>query len=578
MPTTNPPEQTCYPAVRHSDGMINRSVRGRLGLLLVSLAVAVGVVFGLIGYLRAHRSVPDAIYDSLNLFSGSFSTTGSHVPWTLEVARISALAATFGGVAAVLVAFGHDRIDALRAILYRKHVVIAGGGANGALIALTFRQHGSHVVLIDGTVDDAMAVVVRDAGVRLVRQPGAADYNPTPVLLASARRARAVVVATGDDARNALIIKRIAATQPPPRSCLAFSDDLATCELFRESIGFGSHIKAGHHYGIDFFNLHENVAQDHVRRLIAQATQAKRRILTVAVIGSSDLAVAVLLQLRRQARAAPLNPLSVKVVLVHSATTDWLTGLQDLWPELVSAAGWSIDTTASHPDSARMASDIIAATGGAPDQAFVVGEPDAMSFHIAAKLSERFPTTVWVDGASAISEVVAENLPRLRLVDVKDEGLRPDLVEDSVVRLLARAAHEWYLAGNEAAGSAGGTTGSWDQISEDMQDDNVRQVTFLRDEFDRANFVILRRSRTRNDPSSPPPQRLIEEIAVKEHERWWANKRRLNAEHPDMKEWSALDVDAKRKDIEAVARFPQIVASIGYVLVPKDAWSPYEEV
>ena len=168
---------------------------------------------------------------------------------------------------------------------------------------------------------------------------------------------------------------------------------------------------------------------------------------------------------------------------------------------------------------------------------------------------------------------------RRRLVDVVEEGVRPDLVEDDVNRQLGRAAHAWYLA-QEAATPARpvATTAAWEDLDPETQADNVAQVEHIRAELEADGFVLERWNAERQSASLPSD--IVKRVAISEHGRWmgarqsrgWTLGERSAAgiQHPDLKPWEALDPVAQSKDLEAVRRFPQLVASAGYQVVQQD--------
>ena len=537
---------------------------------LVTLALALG----LIGYARDRPSSGlDDLYFTLILFAGSYTPVKGGVPPVLEVARLSAFAAVSSGVLAVLAEVGSSRIMAVKARFARDHWVVVGLGDEGLALCTSFRERGRRVVGVDLELDPVRTAPLAESGVLLVRADARDSRQHARFGL---RRARALLAAAGADHVNA-DVARTAAASRTDLACLAYADDLALCELLRSTAGFGRSDSGRPR--LDFFNVYENVAQDLARDLLA-GTSSDVPVRAV-VVGTSQLGLAFVLQVRRQALAAPFSVTPVEITVLDAQAGEVVPRWVSEWPELIATEGWSLFASDVLVDDPVALAERALFEGTGPQHVYVCSEPTARSLQAAVRTSRSVPTTAWAAGARTMTQLLGPGLPLLRLVDVVEEGRRPDLVEDDVRRQLGRAAHDWYLAREaRSAGRPVRTTERWEDLDADRQADNVAQVEHLRERLEAHGYQLQRRSAGRAEVVLPAP--LVEELAEAEHERWAAARRAKGWTHgpkddearchPDLVAWERLDDTARSKDLDAVARFPQVVASVGYQLVTGSGW------
>src|SRR5918992_2595484 len=105
--------------------------------VLFLLALALGIA-GFRRYFDAvgeERSLADVVYLALRLFPLESGDVAPPVPWELNVARFLAPAVALSAALQALAAVFSEQLQALRARLWRGHVVVCGLGEKGQLVA-----------------------------------------------------------------------------------------------------------------------------------------------------------------------------------------------------------------------------------------------------------------------------------------------------------------------------------------------------------------------------------------------------------------------------------------------------------
>ena len=155
---------------------------------------------------------------------------------------------------------------------------------------------------------------------------------------------------------------------------------------------------------------------------------------------------------------------------------------------------------------------------------------------------------------------------------------------------LAEAAHAAYCAEAEARGENPIDNASmrpWGQLSDDLRDANRAQVA---DIPVKLRFLGYELATSHGLPalSIKMTDRQVEEMAVREHDRWIAERSRngwtygaqrdnARKRHPLMIPWANLDEADKEKDRDTIRNLPQLVAKAGFHVRPIEE-TPLSEI
>jgi voltage-gated potassium channel Kch len=557
-----------------------RTTRARAGaraadlepLLLPAAAVAVW----LLGYwgersLTAEHVAPlDAAYRALQLFFMESGAEPGPIPWQIHVARI--LAPLVLGYAAVrgLLLLARGEAARWRArLLARSHVVVVGESPTAQAVAAEARASFPMAVLVGSES------VRGSGGQALPAFPGPVTDE---LALAQARpdRARHVVVATGDDARNleAMAAVQRAIARAPRRPVVHV--ELADGALWRELHGLALGTD-GDRAPVEFFNLADREARvllDAVADLIDGAGADVEVV--VSVDERSELALVSHLARRRAAAGA-----SARVTLLGDDAEAQRERLLESLPWLRDVARVAtLDPDALDAEYGRL--------GRSPVVLILHAEaaPGLTRATLVARHVRDATVAVAVSDPAMRDALAAASLKlgAMRLVPTQADALGAALFGESAIELIARAKHDDYVARALAEGDSPRDNPSlvpWERLPESLRESNrlfARSVAAKLSEVG-ARIAPLRGSA---EGELVLDDARLEELARSEHDRWMAD---LEAEgwrhtsgpkdaerklHPLLVPWEQLSEPERDKDRDSYRALPVVLARAGYEVVPPE--------
>jgi voltage-gated potassium channel Kch len=211
--------------------------------------------------MNAPSGLLSLVYLSLQLFVLQSGALAPPLSWELEVARF--LAPGVAGYTAVR-AFAHAlrrQLQALRASLYRNHVVIAGLGKRGMLLAEGFYRRGERVIVIESDETNDFIPLCTALGIPVLE--GDARQAQT-LQLAGIRRAAHLFAVGSDDGTNAEIAVRArtlcTGRREAPLTCHLHLVHPVLCELLREREL--SDVDSDRGARFEFFNIFDTGARE----------------------------------------------------------------------------------------------------------------------------------------------------------------------------------------------------------------------------------------------------------------------------------------------------------------------------
>ena len=551
---------------------------------LALLALFVGVwLLGAWGFLelRTGSDTPlDAAYNAIQLFFLESGPLEGTTPNSLHFVRFAA--PMLLGYAAVrgLLLLARGQVARWRTrLLARGHVIVVGESATASGVAAAARGQAS-VVMIGAGLDHGSE---------------ASDHTSFPgpvtdeVAISRARpdRARHVVVATGDDARN---LESMSAVQRALRRAARRPNvhvELLDATLWRELHGLALSA-AGGHAPVEFFNLADREA----RALLEAVEDALARVgpQAPAVVAADERFEVPLVSHLVRRVSVPSGPVPI-VLLAHGwhQQRDRLFALLPWLRTATTITGVEPDELPSLPG------------GGELDRASValVGHAQAApALALATPVARRTSETVVAVAVSdpALPDALADaGLPLglMRLVPTREDALGTALFGESAIELIARAKHEDYVAQEVAKGETRETNAAlvgWTELPESLRDSNrefARSVSVKLGEVG-ARIVPVRGRHAGGELPLDPVR--LEELARGEHQRWFDERvasgwkftsgpkdieRKLS---PVLIPWEELSEPERDKDRDGYRALPTLLARAGYevVVAPDDAAAPSE--
>jgi voltage-gated potassium channel Kch len=530
------------------------------------------------------RSALDNLYKALQLFwlqSGDVHP----VPLALQVARFGAPAIAGYAAGKAIAIVLRDQFLLLHArFLIGRHVLIAGLGATGFRLATTLHESGIRVVAIDSNPSNAFTAGCRERGIPVVTGDAA---DPTVLRNARIGRAKELVVACGEDSVNLDVLVSSGTLRQENRglSVYVHLDDTRLSRALRTG-ALGSPTLAAER--IDFFSL-----ADLAGRMIvdAYAPTDEHMILDAGdwrqVIIIGDDAVAESLVLHTARRWGVASPRSICITVVGTTAVSLVDNLVRVHPILATICELRAVQVTERELEPRLA-NIFKEVGTRLAAAYVSipRESDALALALTvhAHRMTRAPVVVVVQdedgGVGSLLNGYARVFPDLFVYGILNRTVTTDLAEHRSDETIARAMHEEYVHRQRKLGITAASNAAlvgWDELPDSLKDSNRRFAAGIADKLRQAGCVVV------SDPLAAAESVVfsfsaeeIEELAIKEHERWvedalhdgWRitsdgkdSERRL---HPSLVGWDELSDDEQEKDRHAVRKIPGFLAQAGF--------------
>jgi hypothetical protein len=425
---------------------------------------AAAVVLGWIGFWKHFaavgepRSPLDIAYTTLQLFTLESGSVSGPVPWELEIARVLApVAAGFMAVKALAVLFREEfRVFWLR--FRSDYVVICGLGRKGLLLARAFRELGDRVVVVEKDEGNDMIGPCRDDGA-IVTVGDARD----PHLLRRIRveRAKLVISVCGDDGVNAEVAVRtreIAERTDSRVKGYIHIVDPRLCTLLRLR-GLSESEEEG--FRLEYINFFEIGARQ-LLDLYSPLDRAEAEPQHVLLIGLGVFGETLLIELARRWRSEGLSDGScLPVTVIDIVAQERTNSLKIRYPRLDSICDLEalpLDVNSPGFEEGRFLDD---GNGrGKVTCAYVCLDDDPSALSTALTLHHRLrgrqvPIVVRMAYEGGLGTLLArrgasaeyENLHAFGLLE---KTCKPDLLEEGIRDVLARAIHEHYVEKREA--------------------------------------------------------------------------------------------------------------------------------
>jgi TrkA-N domain/RyR domain len=528
--------------------------------------------------------ISDIAYETLRLFSLDVNLDVDHAKTLpLQIARFAApLLVVLTTLQAVIVLF-YGRWLLARAQLYRGHVVIAGYGRKGRLLARQFINERRRLVIIEQNEDNPFLESLPGQGVPVVKGDAAEQAQ---LRLARVHRASVLICLTGDDRTNAQVAfaaQSLAVRRGSrPLDCLVYIVDPRLCALLTEQ-----ELESA---DADLFRLHFfNPFDRGAAILLDESTPFGKREPRLLVVGFGPLSQSFMVQAVQAWSETGRTDEVLSITLVDRDAEERVQALAANYPAVAKRcrmAGLSID-----PGSARFEEGAFlfdAAGDVAFTRAYVLLRDESEALAAALTLlsrlgGRRLPISLAMEQENRLLEILrsreqASGAPiELRTFGLLDRVLQPGLLLGTTTEILARAIHEEYVRDQARRGETPATNPSmapWDELAEDLKESNRHQAEHIGAKLREVGCFVAPRTDW-DEPLFQFTPDEIETLARIEHQRFvderlsqgWKSgpvKDVAKKISPYLVSWQEIDEPTRELDRNAVRNLPVLLAKVGF--------------
>jgi voltage-gated potassium channel Kch len=532
-------------------------------------------VLGLLGFTRYQQAggalepLATRVYRSLQLFVLESGSVSGAVPWELQVARFAAPLVAAYAIAHALAAVFREQVEAVRLQFVRDHVVVAGLGRKGRLLAQALLRRGDRVVVIEADAGNSELDAVRATG-GLVVVGDARDAETQR--RAKLGRASHLAVLCGDDATNIEIAARAREEAGGRRSgslqCVVHLVDPDLCLLLctEELERYGQAPVR-----FDFVNVYSAAAQALLRTHppFPQDDNVAQR---VVVVGAGPTARHVLVALARA--WATRNPRAGRRLAVTVVGPD---------PQALATLGQRHPELDRFADLQAAAAPAAAVAEQAPAVVYVCPDDDAAAMASALELRGLLvgrPTRVVVvlEQRSGLGRLLQDaprvaGGPSLATFGLLDETCQPDVLLTGTTEILAQALHRVYRDAHAGAADVeDAALRPWSDLPESLRESNRDHAAHVAVKLAAIGHTIgpLIDWDAAQRPFSADE---VETMALLEHDRWVTERRRAGWQRgprdlrrhttPYLVPWEQLSDEVRDQDRVFVRQLPSLLASVG---------------
>ena len=517
----------------------------------------------------------DIAYETLRLFSLDVSMDVDHdknLP--LQIARFAApLLLVLTTLQALIVLF-YERWLLVRARRYRGHVVIAGYGKKGRLLAKQFLRERRRVVIIERDEDNPFLKALPGRGVPVVTGDAA---EPAQLRRARVERASVLVCLMGDDRTNAQVAfaaQELAGRRPGrPLDCLVYIVDRRLCTLLTEQELESADADP---YRMHFFNPFDRGA----RILLDESAPfevAGNGGPHLLVVGFGPLSQSFVVQAVYAWMEAGRPGESFGITLIDRDAEERLRALKVHYPSLAhhcEVQGLSLDPGSPGFEEGAFLFD---EKGGlAFTKAYILLGDESAALDAALTLlgvldGRRLPIYLAIEQESRLMDSLrsreqASGAPiELHAFGLLDRVLQPGLLLGTTTEILARAIHEEYVRDQQQKGETRETNRAlvpWKHLAEDLKESNRNQAEHIGSKLRQVHCFIAPRTNWDQPLFQFTPDE-VESLARMEHQRFLKERVTLRTS-PYMVSWEELDEATREQARQAVRHLPALLAKIGF--------------
>ncbi|HEV3230230.1 MAG TPA: NAD-binding protein [Solirubrobacteraceae bacterium] len=546
---------------------------------------------GFTGYRKLGYTASESLYGAVSQFvPGAFLLTLDGNNWELEITRAVGPILTGYAVLQGLLALTrqHARLLWLR-MAGRNHIVIAGLGTVGSVLAESLQEAGNKVVAVEAEGGSEQVGNARDSGIPVVI--GSA-VDRTVMRAARLGQAGLLVVTTGDDTRNLDVLPVAAELLPRRRrEALTVLIQLNDRTLWHVLRAHGFWIERERRLRVELFNLFDLAARRLLERFAPFGSQTpggspNTNVLIVGFDGVAPTLIPEIARAWQYHERRPAAELRITVVdpdaVAHCA---WLLGQHPDLEQVCELVPLSLDVEG--PGFQRGDTPIDLPADYELGAIYVCHTQDVRAVSAAFALSQRPETSgaltvvTLTDPRSGVASMIDSSrrtLTNLHTFSLLTGTLDPELLRSGVNEQIAQANHAQYVRSQRALGHTLEDNPSlveWDELPESLKQSNRLFADGVGSKLEAAGCRLV--------PASLTPRHgfqfredELEELAKLEHDRWVADLRGQgwrptegekdpqHKRHPLLVTWEELSEAERDKDRMAVRQLPEMLLRAGF--------------
>ena len=551
--------------------------------IIAAVVALMAILLGLWGFAEAAETSKndfggwaDRVYHTFRLFAFS-GDVQQPVPWQLQVARVLApLVVGYAALQALIALFYQQALLMRLRVFARRHVIVAGLGKRGFMLATALHEAQVQVVVVERYGANPSLSGCRERGIPVI----VGDATDKEVLSrARCDRARHVVACCADDATNLDVLAACSALARDsgwaPATAHVLIETLPLCvRLQAAGIGVGSDGALR----VDFSSVSELAAKALVGASIDVWRWKTAESCTILVAASTEIGRRLVTHAVRNALSATRD---VQVVLIGPDADEDGKALDRAAPWLKRVVTLAVEQFDPCNEDADLPVRIAKA-----DIAFVCHSDDsialAQGMALADLLPGPVPVIVNVDDDELRESLRATGFELGTVIPLGSAKrvLGPDLLLSTVTEALARARHEAYIRLEHAQGRDSAENPAlvpWDELPESLKESNRRFADSVGAKVKElgGRIVPLQPSEVGVESLTLAPH-LIDELARQEHKRWandlvadgWkptdGPKDPHRKLHPLIVPWEELSAHEREKDRNSIMSLPAQLATTGY--------------
>lgn len=551
-------------------------------LLLVGALVS--FVLGTLGFLQyrmeaivlreadAPLTVVDAALLSLQLFVlNSQGEVDGAMPWMLQVARVAAPVIAFSAAIETFLQVFRQESSLARLGRLRGHVVVAGLGRKGEMLARGLLEKGERVVGIDQNPDVPFGQTLTEAGGTFL-VGDIADAETLARIRVDA--AKAIYFVASDDGVNFDGLQALRQSTPrgagPGAVLHVQSMDLV------KILGL-----ADGRAGARFFSVYESGARALLLEYPAFTQRPDGRLdpLDLAIVGRGELCERLTLALAQTwAREERLQDAEHRQKLrVHIVDPDAEDAVQLLnWEHAVVAEYLDLIPIPASIQSMSFARGDFLPKHRHAFRVYITLRNEALALEAAWKLARSTQgreglVVVATAEDSGLAEILRldearATLERITAFGLLDRSSTPDLVVGGTFEALARRLHEFWYAQFPA-----GKVERWESLGPDLREAAYRSADLVAPMLLSVGWRLVRNVDGDATPSPSLPSHVVQELTRREHERWVREGQFLasgNAQSGRQTAWAEAPAAVREGTLKFLTALPQILVELGFRLQP----------
>lgn len=565
--------------------------------IIIGTAV-VAYLLGLMGLeqyyavLKQPTTFFDLAYQSFQLFVLQFNASQPEsIPITLEIARFLAPGVAAYAAIVALVRLLSRELESQRLLRARNHVIIAGLGRKGWLLAKGYKEQGRFVVVIERNPECEFIPACRNMGIPVL-VGNAAEQN----LLAAAGVPQATLLfaVTGNDAINAEVsvrARQVVRKSTQPITCIVHIVDPQLIVLLKPKEFDDQEQDL---FRLSLFNLYEWGAQAMLdeSRLFEIHNQMPR----VLVIGAGQLGESLIAQMARRwtnQHSKPEGELAVVLIdLEARERIEWLRARYPKFDDNIALSYLAMDVRSAEFERAAFLFD--ADKQPTFTHIFICLDQDALGLATALSLQHRlahFPVEISLRlsqqvGLGSLLPAHVESSraapsAHIHAFPLYEVTCQPDRLLGTSLELIARSLHAYWrqkqIEQNKRDDALlippQAPLPEWADLDEDFRESSRLEADHIgvmlhSVECDIGPWLYSERPRFafREDE--------VAKLAKEEHERWYAERDdqgwewgveyiKAEKKNPRLVHWEQLEPKTQENNREFVRAIPELLHNAG---------------